>query len=291
VREKAMEKVKVAVIGGSGLYQIDGIKSEDEIAIQTPFGNPSDKIIIGKLGEERIAFLPRHGKGHLYNPSSINYRANIFALKSLGVEQIISVAAVGSLKEEIKPGHFVIPDQIIDKTFRRPSTFFDEITVHAGFADPFCPDLCEILVTKGRANELIIHSDGTYVCMEGPLFSTRAESQLHRSWGAALIGMTLLPEAKLAREAEICYATIAIPTDYDCWYIDEQIDIEAILENLDRSLRDTRNLLKDILPDLLARHRECHCATALENAILTHPDHIPDDKKEEWAILIGKYLP
>jgi len=285
-----MEQIRVAVIGGSGLYQIEGIELENEINISTPFGAPSDKVVIGKLGGEKIAFLPRHGKGHVHNPSQINYRANIFALKSLGVNQIVAVGAVGSLKKEISPGHFVFPDQIIDKTSKRPGTFFKEITAHVGFADPFCNELRDILIKSAKNEGLTIHEDGTYVCMEGPLFSTRAESNLHRSWGASLIGMTVLPEAKLAREAEICYATIAIPTDYDCWYSEEHVSVDAILENFRNSLDKTKALIRNALPIIFERSRECECTTALGGAILTQAEYIPEDKKKDWDILIGKYL-
>ncbi|OGL45105.1 MAG: methylthioadenosine phosphorylase [Candidatus Schekmanbacteria bacterium RBG_13_48_7] len=285
-----MEQIRIAIIGGSGLYQIEGIEIEKELEISTPFGNPSEKIVVGRFGKEKVAFLPRHGKGHVRNPSKINYRANIYALKSLGVEQIIAVGAVGSLKEEIKPGHFVFPDQIIDKTTKRISTFFDEITVHVGFSDPFCDEIRNILKQKAHEMMLTVHDSGTYVCMEGPQFSTRAESNLHRSWGASLIGMTVLPEAKLAREAEICYATIAIPTDYDCWYTEEHVSVEAILDNLNKSLNNTKSLIRNSLQELINRPRNCMCSTALNNALLTQPDYITKDKKQDLNILIGKYF-
>jgi len=285
-----MKDVEIAVIGGSGLYQIEGIEREQDIKVITPFGDPSDEIIIGRLGEERIAFLPRHGKGHIHNPSMINYRANIHALKSIGVKQIIAIGAVGSLKEEIKMGHFVIPDQVIDKTTKRHQTFFDELTVHVGFADPFCMDLRQTLIEKAKSGGLTVHETGTYVCMEGPQFSTRAESNLHRSWGASLIGMTVLPEAKLAREAEICYATIAIPTDYDCWYIEEHVNIEVILENLAKSLEQIKKLIRSVLPVLINRERSCMCSNALQQSILTNPDHISADVKQKMNLLIGKYI-
>ncbi len=284
-----MNKVKFAVIGGSGLYNMPDLKIIDSLNINTPYGKPSDSITIGELENHKIAFLPRHGKGHIYNPTNIPVRANIYALKSLGVEWIISVSAVGSLKLEIKPRDMVIPDQIIDKTKSRVNTFFDDLAVHVGFSDPFCPNLSQIIFQTGKELGLSIHKGGIYVCMEGPLFSTKAESALHRSWGASLIGMTAIPEAKLAREAEICYAMVAIVTDYDVWHEQDYVSIDLILENLRVSVNNVQKLIKNVIPKI-PPHRTCYCSKALENAIVTHPDKISKEKREKYKIFLGKYL-
>lgn len=290
-----MQEAKLAVIGGSGLYQIEGLGNVEEVKVKTPFGDPSDVIVVGTLGDTRIAFLPRHGRGHRILPTEVPARANIWALRSLGVEWIISVSAVGSLKEEVQPLDIVIPDQIIDRTKSRANTFFGEgIVVHVTFADPFCPVLSQLLYQAACRHvgpELPrVHSGGIYVAMEGPLFSTRAESNLYRSWGASIIGMTALPEAKLAREAEICYATIACVTDYDCWHeVHESVTIDMVVSNLMRSVKAAKETIRTASTKL-PEHRECGCASALKDAIITSRELIPPQKKEELALLIGKYL-
>lgn len=290
-----MAEARLAVIGGSGLYEIEGLSDIEEVRVKTPFGDPSDTIVLGSLGGARIAFLPRHGRGHRILPTELPVRANIWALKSLGVECIVSVSAVGSLKEDVRPLDIVIPDQIIDRTKSRVHTFFGEgIVVHCTFADPFCTALSQLLYQaanrQGGAQGPRVHPAGTYVAMEGPFFSTRAESNLYRSWGASVIGMTALPEAKLAREAEMCYATIACVTDYDCWHeVHESVSIDMIVANLMQSVDAAKEIIKSASAQLPAR-RECGCATALKDAIITSKESIPPHRKQELALLIGKYL-
>ena len=290
-----MAEAKLGVIGGSGLYEIGGLSNVEEVWVKTPFGDPSDAIVLGNLGKTKIAFLPRHGRGHRIMPTELPVRANIYALKSLGVEQIIAVNAVGSLQEDIRPLDLVIPDQIIDRTKSRINTFFgDGIVVHVTFADPFCPVLSQLLyqVANQNVRDKVrkVHPKGTYIAMEGPLFSTRAESNLYRSWGASVVGMTALPEAKLAREAEICYASIACVTDWDCWHeVHESVTIEMVIQNLLKTLEAAKEVIKKASAQLPKR-RECGCATALKDAIITHRDLIPPKKKEELSLLIGKYL-
>lgn len=290
-----MAEAKLGVIGGSGLYEIEGLSDVGEVRVKTPFGDPSDAIVLGTLGKTKIAFLPRHGRGHRILPSELPVRANIWALKSLGVEWIIAVCAVGSLKEEIQPLDIVIPDQIIDRTKGRPNTFFGEgIVVHCTFAEPFCPVLsrllCQAAKDEAGTGAARVHPNGTYLAMEGPFFSTKAESNLYRSWGASVIGMTAIPEAKLAREAEICYATIACVTDYDCWHeAHDSVTIGEVISNLRRSVEAAKGLIKGASARL-ARRRECGCAVALKDAIITSRELIPPEKKEELALLIGKYL-
>jgi 5'-methylthioadenosine phosphorylase len=286
-----MPQAKIGVIGGTGLYDIEGLTQIEEVNPDTPFGKPSDTITIGRLGEVGIAFLPRHGKGHRISPSEVPYRANIYALKSLGVERLISVNAVGSFKEELKPGDLVIPDQLIDRTRQRVNTFFGGgIVVHVPFADPFCPVLSQILYDAAREAKATVHPKGTYVAMEGPAFSTRAESRLYRSWGADIIGMTALPEAKLAREAEICYASLACITDYDSWQEEVSLftldDIMAILHKHSDAARKIIGLAVSRIPE----ERSCQCATAMKVAIATAPEHIPLEQKKRLDLLIGKYL-
>jgi len=286
-----MPEAKIGVIGGSGLYEIEGMTDIEEVRVKTPFGEPSDAIIIGDLEGMRIAFLPRHGRGHPISPTELPSRANIYALKSLGVEWIISVSAVGSLKEEICPLDLVIPDQIIDRTKSRVNSFFEGgLVVHVSFAEPFCPGLSEILCQAALNLGARVHTEGTYIVMEGPLFSTKAESNLYRSWGASIIGMTALPEAKLAREAEICYATLACVTDYDTWHeTEESVVIEEVIANLERSA-DTAKRIIGVAAARIPQRRECGCAQALKNAILTAPEKIPEQMKRDLAILIGKYI-
>ena len=286
-----MPQAKIGVIGGSGLYDIEGLTALEEVDIETPFGKPSDTITTGRLEGVGIAFLPRHGKGHHISPTEVPYRANVYALKTLGVEWIIAVNAVGSLKAAIKPGDLAIPDQLIDRTQSRISSFFrDGIVAHILFAEPFCPVLSQILYRTAKEVGTTVHNGGTYVVMEGPALSTRAESHLHRSWGASLIGMTALPEAKLAREAEICYAIIAGVTDYDCWQEDSPPtpidDIIAALKQNTQKIRDIIKLAVARIPD----KRQCDCATALKTAIVTDPKLIPAEQKKKLDLLIGKYL-
>lgn len=286
-----MPEAKIGVIGGSGLYQIEGMTDIEEVRVRTPFGEPSDAIIIGDLEGTRVAFLPRHGRGHPISPTELPSRANIYALKSLGVEWIISVSAVGSLKESIHPLDLVIPDQIIDRTKSRVNSFFEGgLVVHVSFAEPFCPVLSEILCQAALDVGARVHPEGTYIVMEGPLFSTKAESNLYRSWGASIIGMTALPEAKLAREAEICYATLACVTDYDTWHeTEESVVIEEVIANLERSADTAKRIIR-VAAARIPQRRECGCAQALKNAILTAPEKIPGKMKRDLAILIGKYI-
>lgn len=286
-----MAEAKIGVIGGSGLYEIEGMTEIEEISVKTPFGEPSDAIAIGNLEGVSVAFLPRHGKGHCISPTEIPARANIYALKSLGVEWIISVSAVGSLKDGVHPLDLVIPDQLIDRTKNRVNTFFGNgLVAHVGFAEPFCPVLSRILYERAVDAGATVHNEGTYIVMEGPLFSTRAESFLYRNWGASVIGMTAIPEAKLAREAEICYATLACVTDYDCWHESgEVVTIDMVLENLRRNTEMAKKILKAAVTRLPER-RECQCATALKDSIITAPELIPAQKKKELALLIERYI-
>jgi len=283
--------VKIGVIGGSGLYEIAGMTNVEEVRPNTPFGEPSDAIIVGELDGRSIAFLPRHGRGHTISPTEIPSRANIYALKALGVEWIISVSAVGSLKEGIHPLDLVVPDQIIDRTKSRVNSFFDGgLVAHVSFAEPFCPTLSNILFHAALDVGANVHQEGTYIAMEGPLFSTKAESNLYRSWGASIIGMTALPEAKLAREAEICYATLACITDYDTWHeTEESVTIEMALANLMLNA-DTSKKIIGLVAARIPEKRECGCAQALENAIITAPEKIPVRIKEDLELLIGKYI-
>ncbi len=292
-----MPEAKIGVIGGSGLYDIEGMSDIEgmtdieEVDITTPFGKPSDTIIIGKLEGVGIAFLPRHGKGHRIMPTQLPVRANIHALKSLGVEHIIAVCSAGSFKKEIEPGHLLIPDQIIDRTRRRVNSFFgDGLVAHIPFADPFCPELSQVLYQAGKAAGASVHMGGTYVCMEGPAFSTRAESRLYRSWGADIIGMTALPEAKLAREAEICYAVIGCVTDYDSWLErSEPVTIDVILNTMHKNIDTTKRIIK-LAVSRIPEKRNCECATALKTAIVTAPEAMPAQQKQKLGLLIGKYL-
>ena len=285
-----MLQAKIGVIGGSGLYNIEGLTDVAEVNLDTPFGKPSDSIIVGKLEGVGIAFLPRHGIGHRIPPTEVPYRANIYALKSLGVEQIIAVNAVGSFKHEIKPGDLLIPDQLIDRTRNRVNTFFsDSIVVHIPFADPFCPVLNQVVYQAVLEGDATVHQYGTYVAMEGPAFSTKAESRLYRSWGAEIIGMTALPEAKLAREAEICYAIIAGITDYDSWREQsEPINIEIIINTLRRNTDNIKQAIRRAVGKIPEK-RECDCASALGTAIVTEAKLIPAEQKKKLNLLIGKY--
>ncbi|MCZ7403392.1 MAG: S-methyl-5'-thioadenosine phosphorylase [Candidatus Methanoperedens sp.] len=279
----------IAIIGGSGVYDTSMLDNVKEVEIDTPFGKPSDAITIGSFGETNVAFLPRHGKGHRISPSKLNSRANILALKKLGVKRIISASAVGSLKLELKPLDIVIPDQIFDRTRTRESTFFDEgLVVHMGFADPFCPEMSSLLGDITSELGYSVQEKGTYVCMEGPQFSTRAESRVYQSLGFDIIGMTALPEAKLAREAEICYSMIATVTDYDVWH-EEDVTIETVIANAMKNEEAVRNIIKEAIPRI-SLERKCICANALAGAIITAPDKIPVETRRKLNDLVGKYL-
>ena len=286
-----MPQAKIGVIGGTETYDIEGLTDIEEVDPETPFGKPSDTIVIGRLGGVGIAFLPRHGRGHRISPTEVPSRANIYALKSLGVEHIIAVNAVGSLKEEIRPGDMLVPDQLIDRTRNRINTFFDEgIVAHISFGEPFCPVLSRVVYQAAQEAGVTVHLGGTYIVMEGPAFSTRAESHLYRSWGADVIGMTALPEAKLAREAEICYSIIATISDYDCWHeAHEAVTVDTILDTLRRNAETTKNILKLAL-SRVPEKRDCECPSALKTAIVTAPEMIPDVQKKKLGLLIGKYL-
>jgi len=281
----------VGVIGGSGLYDMTGLEDVERVRLTTPFGEPSDEFVCGTLADVRLIFLPRHGRGHRILPSEINFRANIYGMKKLGAEWVIGVGAVGSLREEIHPGHLVVPDQLIDRTFRRQSTFFGNgIVAHVTFAEPFCPVLSAALVQSARQVSADVHARGTYVCMEGPQFSTRAESFLYRQWGADVIGMTNLQEAKLAREAEICFATLALATDYDCWHeVHDDVVIADVLRILNENVAKARRVIAGTVPHLPGQ-RTCACARALEHAIITDRTRIPDKIKRDLELIIGKYV-
>ena len=286
-----MTEAKIAFVGGSGLYDIEGLEDRKELDLSTPFGSPSDAIVVGTLGGTRLAFLARHGRGHRLAPSEIPARANIYALKSVGVERIVSYSAVGSLKEELRPLDMVVPDQLIDRTKGRPSTFFEGgVVAHVGFADPFCPALSDIVEQVARRNGVTVHRGGTSVVIEGPQFSTRAESHLYRSWGASIIGMTALPEAKLAREAEMCYATMGFVTDYDCWQESEEpVSVEMLLGNLRRNAETSATLARELVATIPAA-RDCDCKSALSNAIITRPEHIGESARKRLAILADKHM-
>ncbi len=286
-----MPEARIAIIGGSGLYKMEGMTEVEPVRVSTPFGDPSDAIFLGSLEGVRVAFLPRHGEGHRIGPGELPAKANIYALRSLGVERIVSVGAVGSLKENIEPADIVIPDQLIDRTRGRSSTFFTGgIVAHVSMGEPFCPVLSRISYEASTMVGASVHKGGTYLVMEGPQLSTRAESELYRSWGAAVIGMTALPEAKLAREAEICYATLALVTDYDCWHpVHESATADMILTNLRTAVDTVKSVLKLLLPSI-PQVRDCDCGDALACAIATDVEHMSEKKKEELGLLIGKYL-
>ncbi len=282
----------IGVMGGSGLYEMEGLENIEHICIDTPFGKPSDDYVVGILNSVRMVFLPRHGRGHRFTPSEVNYRANIYGMKELGVEQIISVSAVGSLKEEIVPGHMVIPDQFIDRTkgIRKDTFFGDGIVAHAGFADPVCSNLSDKLFAASLRAGATVHKGGTYVCMEGPAFSTRAESFMYRDLGASIIGMTNLTEAKLAREAEICYGIIALSTDYDCWHEHhEDVTVEAVVAIIKQNVEMAKNIIRHAVSDI-SGDRSCTCATAMQYAIISDKSVMPHQTKEKLDIIIGKYL-
>jgi 5'-methylthioadenosine phosphorylase len=286
-----MDQVPIGIIGGSGLYDMSEVTDRQTVTVATPFGEPSGPYLLGTLRGRRVAFLARHGEGHRLSPSDLNFRANIFGFKTLGVEFLLSASAVGSLREEYRPLDIVIPDQFFDRTKGRASTFFGRgIVAHVGFAHPFCRRLSAIAYESGRAADATVHRGGTYVCMEGPQFSTLAESNLYRSWGMDIIGMTNLQEAKLAREAEICYTTIALVTDYDCWHPDhDSVTVEMIIANLTQNAKTAQAIIARAV-ERLPFDRTCECATALKYALITRPDAMPDRLKQELAPIVGKYV-
>jgi 5'-methylthioadenosine phosphorylase len=283
------DKARVGVIGGSGFYEL--LDNAREVRVETPFGEPSDVYFVGEIGGVPVAFLPRHARGHRILPSEVNYRANIWGMKALGVHYVLSASAVGSLREELKPLDIVVPDQLYDRTKARPSTFFgDGVVVHMGFADPFCPYVSQQIVAAGRAAGATVHEGGTYVCIEGPQFSTRAESHVYRRQGFDIIGMTNLQEAKLAREAELCYATMALVTDYDVWYEgEEDVTLEQVLSNVRRNVETAQAIVRRVVP-ALDLERDCGCRHAVEHAINTPAELIPEGTKAKLDLLIGRYL-
>jgi 5'-methylthioadenosine phosphorylase len=283
-------QARVGVFGGTGLYQMEGLTGVRQVSVDTPFGPPSDAITIGELGGVSVAFLPRHGVGHRILPSEIPVRANVWAMKALGVERLVSVSAVGSLQEQIAPLDMVVPDQLIDRTKGRTATFFGEgLVAHVALADPFCPELSELLADAADDTEANVHRGGTYLVMEGPAFSTRAESALYRSWGASIIGMTALPEAKLAREAELCFAVLATATDYDSWHEGhEDVSVEMVMENLARNVAESRKALARLLPRIGAR-KICTCGDALSTALVTAKELVPPQTLERLRPIVGRY--
>ena len=286
-----MQTGVIGIIGGSGFYNMAGITEVRTVNIDTPFGPTSDPVLLGKVAGRDIAFIARHGKGHRVNPTNVPVRANVFALKALGVTHLISISAVGSMKEEIEPLHMVVPDQLFDRTVHRPRTFFDEgPVVHIAFAEPYCSDLRAGLLDAARTAGATVHDGGTYICIEGPQFSTRAESILYRQWGMSVIGMTALPEARLAREAEMCYATLAMATDYDTWHPDhDSVTVELVVQNLTRNVKRAQDTVAALIP-AIAESRMCACPNALDNSIMTQPDLVPEEIKTRLYPLLERYL-
>ncbi len=286
-----MAEATIGILGGTGLYQMEGLEDVREVEVETPFGPPSDRFLVGRLGGKQVAFLARHGRGHRHIPGEVPVRANIYAFKALGVERLISVSAVGSMREELHPLEIVIPDQYFDRTHSRPNTFFGRgIAVHISFDQPVCPHLSDALYRAAVQAGGRVHRGGTYLCMEGPAFSTKAESRIYRRWGVDVIGMTALPEAKLAREAEICYATLAFVTDYDVWHESEAaVTVDLILENLRKNTAMAQEVIRAVVPQLDGE-RDCLCARALEAAIVTPAEMMPPEEKERLRLLLGKYL-
>jgi len=284
------EKVTLAIIGGSGLYNMQGLQNTDELDLDTPFGKPSAPIIVGDLEGQRIAFLARHGIGHHIMPSEVNYRANIYALKNLGAERVVSISACGSLREDYAPGHIVIPDQLFDNTKGRERTFFGGgLVVHVSVADPFCPDLSAQLETATRKTSATVHSGGSFITIEGPRFSTKSESNTYRTWGMSLIGMTASPEAFLAREAELCYAVMAHVTDYDVWHVSESpVTVEMVIQTLNKNTLVAQDAVRNLARDL-SKNRDCECSQALASALITRKDIIPQSAREKVDLLIKKY--
>jgi len=286
-----MAEPVIGIIGGSGLYEMEGITHLREERVTTPFGDPSDAYILGRLDGHAVAFLARHGRGHRLLPSELNFRANVYGFKVLGAQWIISASAVGSMREEIRPSDIVVPDQFFDRTRARASTFFgDGVVAHVSFADPVCPDLSELLFGVGRDLGARMHKGGTYLCMEGPQFSTRAESRIYRSWGVDVIGMTNLQEAKLSREAEMCYATMALVTDYDVWHEAEgDVTVEKVIAILHKNVATAKAIVRSVIPKIRP-DRSCGCASALKDAIITAPQAIPEATKKKLWPIVGKYL-
>ena len=286
-----MTRAEIGIIGGSGLYSMPGLERKKEVRLATPFGKPSDAYVLGSLEGRRVAFLTRHGRGHVLMPSEINYRANIFGFKKLGVERIISVSAVGSLREDMRPLDVVLPAQFFDRTNGRPSTFFGGgLVAHIGFSDPICPAVAEVLAQSCAGLNLNCHRGGTYVCMQGPAFSTKAESHTYRAWGMDVIGMTNLQEAKLAREAEICYATMAMVTDYDCWHPEhDAVTVKQIIDYLNRNAENAQHIIRKAVREM-PRARDCKCGSALAHALITDQRKIPAAARKKLAPLVGKYL-
>ena len=283
-----MSKKVLGIIGGSGLYKMEGLDVKEKVAIETPYGPPSNEIILGKLRGKNMAFLPRHGIGHFIPPSEINFRANIFAMKKIGVDKIISVSAVGSMKEEYPPGHFVVPNQFIDRTHRRISTFFTTGMVgHVSLADPICNATSKVLFEAAEKAGASVHKGGTYICIEGPQFSTRAESNVYRQWGVDVIGMTNVTEAKLAREAGLCYSTLALVTDYDCWHIEEEpVTLEAVLEIMHKNVERAQMVINELVP-MLENLDDCVCSNSPKQAVVTDSSRIPEKLKNDLSILFG----
>ncbi len=286
-----MAEAEIGIIGGSGLYQMPGLTDTNEVRQETPFGEPSDKYVLGTLEGRKVAFLSRHGRGHRLMPSELNFRANIYGFKQLGVERIISLSAVGSLKEEHKPLEFIVPDQFYDRTRRRVSTFFgDGVVAHVAFADPVCSEVATAMRTACDAAGVVGKRGGTYLCIEGPQFSTKAESNIYRSWGMDVIGMTNLQEAKLAREAEICYATLAMVTDYDCWHpAHDSVTVDQIVAVLLKNAANACNVVREAVK-VLPRERKCKCGSALATAIITQPEAITPAARERLKLILDKYL-
>lgn len=285
-------KAQIGILGGSGLYSMPGFEAQEEISMDTPWGSPSDAYIAGQLAGKPVAFLARHGRGHRLSPSELNFRANIYGFKKLGVERIISLSAVGSLKQEHRPLDFLIPDQFVDRTKCRPSTFFgDGLVAHISFADPICPELADTVFQTCGNEGVSAKKGGTYLCMEGPAFSTKAESNLYRSWGMDVIGMTNLQEAKLAREAELCYVTVAMVTDYDCWHPEhDAVTVNDIIANLTRNADNAAKVVKAAIA-AMPEQRKCKCGSALSHALITDPQVVPAETRKKLELLVGKYLP
>ncbi len=281
----------IGVIGGSGLYDMEGLEQIDELRVETPFGAPSDALIHGRLEGCEIYFLPRHGRGHVHSPSDVPFRANLWALKQVGVEQVLSISAVGSLREDIRPGDMVVVDQFFDRTKRQETSFFGSgLVAHVSVADPVCPRLRQDVLAAARAAGATVHDGGTYLCMEGPAFSTRAESRVYRMWGMDVIGMTNIPEAKLAREAELCFATLAMATDYDCWHeTEEDVSVESVLATLRANVRVAQETIRQLAANLAAQ-RDCGCPDALRYAIITSPQAVDPHARARLDLLVGRYL-
>ena len=283
-----MSQMIIGILGGSGLYDMDGLEDVEEVKLTTPYGDPSDAYITGMYEGRKLVFLPRHGRGHRLSPSEVNYRANVHGFKQLGCQWLLSISAVGSMRKEIEPGHLVVVEQIIDRTRGRKSTFFGQgIVGHIQFADPMCADFSEVVYGAAREAGATVHKGGTYICMEGPAFSTRAESNLYRSWGVDIIGMTNVPECKLAREAGLCYATLALSTDYDCWHEGEDdVSVEAVVETIHKNVAMAREVIKEVVVKIPAA-RTCGCEDAIRHAVLTAPEAITPEARERMALILG----